>query len=186
MGNGTKNYHRFLDGDDSALVEIIREYKDGLILYLCGIVRDVYTAEDLMTDTFLKLALKKPRFINDTATFKTWLYKVARNLALDYLRKSSNISGRPVEDYANLLIDQTDVLTFFVKEEEKRQLYLALQSLKEEYRQILYLVYFEGFDNSRAGSVMKKNKRQIENLLYRAKSALKTELEKKGFVYEGQ
>lgn len=40
MDNG-QNYRRFLDGDDSGLVEIIREYKDGLILYLNGFVGNI-------------------------------------------------------------------------------------------------------------------------------------------------
>lgn len=50
---------------------------------------------------------------------------------------------------------------------------------------MLYLTYFEDFDNSETAEIMKKSKRQIENLLYRAKGALKSELEKEGFEYEG-
>ena len=45
-------------------------------------------------------------------------------------------------------------------------------------------IYFEGFSNAEAEMVMKKNSRQIKNLLYRAKNALKSELDKEGFVYE--
>ena len=45
MDSGAENYRRFLDGDNDALCEIIREYKDGLILYLCTIVGDIVTAE---------------------------------------------------------------------------------------------------------------------------------------------
>jgi RNA polymerase sigma-70 factor (ECF subfamily) len=59
-----------------------------------------------------------------------------------------------------------------------------LHSLKTEYRQVLYLSYFEGFSNAEAAIIMKKSKRQIETLLYNAKKALKTELERSGFEYE--
>lgn len=48
----------------------------------------------------------------------------------------------------------------------------------------MYLTVFEELTNEEAARVMKKNKRQIENLVYRAKKALKSELEKEGFVYE--
>ncbi|MBQ6211891.1 MAG: RNA polymerase subunit sigma-24, partial [Ruminococcus sp.] len=52
------------------------------------------------------------------------------------------------------------------------------------YSQVLYLTYFEGFSNSEAAKILDKNNRQIENLIYRAKQALKAQLEKEGFVYE--
>lgn len=50
---------------------------------------------------------------------------------------------------------------------------------------MLYLIYFEEMDNSEAAAVMRKSKRQVENLIYRAKSALRSELLKEGFCYEG-
>ena len=60
----------------------------------------------------------------------------------------------------------------------------ALHRLKPEYSQVLYLLYFEDFDNSQTAVIMKKSKRQIENLAYRAKKSLRQELEKEDFVYE--
>ena len=62
MDNGASSYRRFLDGDDTGIVEIIRDYKDGLILYLNGITGNIHTAEEIMEDTFVKLVTKKPRF----------------------------------------------------------------------------------------------------------------------------
>ena len=59
-----------------------------------------------------------------------------------------------------------------------------MKNLNSEYYQVLYLVYFENFSNAEISIIMKKNKRQIENLIYRAKKALKAELEKEGFEYE--
>ena len=44
MDNGASSYRRFLDGDDEGIVEIIRDYKDGLILYLNGFTQDISTA----------------------------------------------------------------------------------------------------------------------------------------------
>ncbi len=59
-----------------------------------------------------------------------------------------------------------------------------MKKLNPDYFQVLYLVYFENFSNTETAAIMKKNKRQIENLIYRAKQALKSELEKEGFEYE--
>ena len=62
MDNGASSYRRFREnGDESGLVEIIRDYKDGLIFYLTGIVGDIHEAEDLVQDTFVLLGTKKPK-----------------------------------------------------------------------------------------------------------------------------
>lgn len=44
MDNGASSYRRFLDGDENGIVEIIKEYKDGLLLYLNGFFRNLYIA----------------------------------------------------------------------------------------------------------------------------------------------
>ena len=62
MDNGASSYRRFLEGDDSGLCEIVRDYKDGLILFLHSMTRDLGLAEELCEDTFVRLAVKKPKF----------------------------------------------------------------------------------------------------------------------------
>ncbi|MBR3517488.1 MAG: RNA polymerase sigma factor [Lachnospiraceae bacterium] len=87
MDNGAINYRRFRDKEDkNALIEIIKEYKDDLMYFLYSNVRDINVAEDLTEDTFVLLGTKKPKDKQD-CSFKTWLYTIGRNLAIDYLRK---------------------------------------------------------------------------------------------------
>ena len=78
MDNGASSYRRFLDGDDKGLVEIVGDYKDGLILYLNGYVNNIFIAEELTEDTFFRLITKKPRY-SGKSTFKSWLYAIGRN-----------------------------------------------------------------------------------------------------------
>lgn len=62
MDHGASCYRRFcIQGDESGLVEIIRDYKDGLIFYLNTFVCNIHTAEDLAEDTFVLLFTKKPK-----------------------------------------------------------------------------------------------------------------------------
>ena len=56
MDNGASSYRRFLDGDDKGLEEIVRDYKDGLILYLNGFVNNFFTAEELKEKVELDIA----------------------------------------------------------------------------------------------------------------------------------
>ena len=57
------------------------------------------------------------------------------------------------------------------------------EQLKAEYREALYLVYFESMSYREAASVMRKTEQQITSLVYRGKQNLKTILEREGFVY---
>ncbi|MDE5557703.1 MAG: RNA polymerase sigma factor [Ruminococcus sp.] len=182
MDNGEISYRRFIAGDDEGMVEIIRDYKDGLILYLNGITGNILLAEEIMEDTFFKIVTKKPRF-SGKSSFKTWLYAIGRNSALDSLRKRSRFSDKPVDEYTDLA-DELSIEKDYLKEEQKIALNRALQKLNPDYRQVLYLVFFENFSNSETAKIMHKTKRQVENLLYRAKQSLKSELEKEGFEYE--
>lgn len=182
MDNGEISYRRFLDGDDEGIVELIRDYKDGLILYLNGITGNILLAEEIMEDTFFKLVTKKPRF-SGKSTFKTWLYSIGRNSAIDSLRKRSRFSDTPVDEYTDLAGEEF-IERDYLKEEQKITLHKALQKLNPDYKQVLYLVFFENFSNSETAKIMHKTKRQVENLLYRAKLSLKSELEKEGFEYE--
>ena len=47
MDNGAESYRRFLGGDKNALVEIIRDYKDGLMLFINGLTKNIFTAEEI-------------------------------------------------------------------------------------------------------------------------------------------
>ena len=186
MDKGTENYRRFLTGDENGLEEIVKEYKDGLILYLNSFIKNIHISEELMEDTFVKLVIKKPK-LDENRAFKTWLYKVARNLAIDYLRKNSRMKKSDVsdEELTAIVADKEDLEQNYIRKEEKILLHKSISNLSENYRQVLYLSYFENFSNKETAEIMKKNKRQVENLIYRAKLSLKAELEKEGFTYEG-
>ena len=184
MDNGASSYRRFRDdGDESGLVEIIRDYKDGLILYLNSFVSNIHTAEELAEDTFVLLGIKKPKD-KGNGSFKTWLYTIGRNVAIDYLRKNSKKTEISIDELSELESEQQSLETAYIREERKIYLHRALNKLKAEYRQILWLIYFENFSNKEAAAVMKKSVHSIETLVYRARKSLKSQLEMEGFVYE--
>lgn len=181
MEKGSSYYHNYLSGDDDSITDLIREYKDGLILYINGFTHNICVAEDLMEDTFVKIVTKKPPF-HGNSSFKTWLYAIARNVTIDWIRKNRKIQSIPEDELK--CMSENSVEQSYIKEEGRIQIHKALWKLKEDYRQVLYLVYFENFSNAQVAIVMKKSKRQIENLLYRAKQLLKLELEREGVSFE--
>lgn len=183
MDIGENGYRRFLEGDDEGLTLIIKEYKDGLILYINSFVNNLYVAEDLMQETFLKLAIKKPKFKGKSA-FKTWLYSIGRNLTIDYLRRNAKMPVLSIDDMELYIKDETDLENAYIQSERKVRLHKILTTLKAKYRQVLWLVYFEGFSNDEVAQVLHKSKKQVENLIFRAKKSLKLALEKESVTDE--
>ncbi len=183
MDNGASSYRRFLNGDDDGLTSIIKDYKDSLILYLNGYVNNIYVAEEIMEETFFKLAVKKPIF-NERSSFKTWLYTIGRNVAIDYIRRNSKFSMSSIQDVENYIKDESYLENLYIKNERKIIVHKAMSNLRPEYCQVLWLCFFEEFSNEEVAQIMGKSKRQIENLLYRAKQSLKPLLDKEGIQYE--
>lgn len=182
MDNGASSYRRYLEGDNSSFVEIVRDYNDGLILYLNSFVNNLSVADELAEDTFVKLGIRKPRFFGKSS-FKTWLYSIGRNTAVDYIRKRAKIKIVSLDDYTEQA-DEESIEKRYLKEEQKIILYRAMNKLKAEYRQVLWLIYFEEFSNKETAKIMKRSVHSIETLVYRARCSLKEELNKEGFVYE--
>jgi len=185
MDNGASSYHRFLEGDESGLEELVEAYSDNLIFFINSFMNNLTLSEDLMSDTFLELILKKPRFVGDSS-FKTYLFKIGRNKAFDCLRKQKRTLTLtvPFHNAENEISDVISIENNILKNEQQKHVNQCLDNIKQEYREVLHLLYFEEMSNESVSIIMKKSKKQIENLAYRAKLTLKSTLEKEGFVYE--
>lgn len=182
MDQATEYYRQFLSGDENALAPLIREYGDGLMLYLNSFVSNLSVAEELTEDTFLKLVLKKPRF-SARCSFKTWLYTIGRNLALDYLRRSRK-SMVCLDECPEISSEEADLEQRYIQQENRIAVNHAMKQLKPEYRQVLWLVYFEGFCCSEVGKIMGKTEATTQTLVSRARKALKQKLLEEDFNYE--
>ncbi len=177
---GTKAYLRYVSGDDSAMTDLLQSYWDGLLWYLNSITGNLHTAEEAAEEVFVKLAVQKPKFRGDSS-FRTWLYAIGRNAARDLLRKDRYAHSH---HGATKTEESETAETEFFREEGNLQLHHAMEQLHPDYRQVLHLRYFVQFDTAEICKVTHKTKKQVENLLYRAKDALRKQLEKEGFVYE--
>ena len=179
MDNGASSYRRFLDGDDNGLAEIIRTYNDGLTLYINSFVGNLSAADALSEDTFVKIGVKRPHY-SGRASFKTWLYAIGRNMAMDHLRKNPKQETIPAEECAEVTDGET-METAYLKKEQRIILYRAMAKLKADYRQVLWLIYFEEMTAAEAAKVMKKSPHGVEVLVSRARQSLKAELDREGY-----
>ena len=179
--NGAINYLSYINGDDKGFYELVKEYFDGLCAFIFGITGDRGLSEELADDTFYRIAVKKPHY-GGASSFRTWLYSIGRHVALDACKKKKH-DCMPLDE-ANNDADSDSPERAYLSDERNKTLYRALDKLKPEYRQILWLVYFENMSSDEAAEVLKKSKNSTYVLLHRAKDSLKSKLEEEGFDYE--
>lgn len=171
-------YERFRQGDKAAFESLVIEYRYGLTLFINRFVSDMSIAEDIAEDVFVRLLVKKPRY-KGNASFKTWLFTVGRNLAVDHLRKHRRVvlDDDPQQERA----EGTEEV--FLKSERERALHRALEVLPEEERQLMHLIYLEGLGYDHAEKVLGVSKTKLYAMSYKAKETLKTELMKEGIEF---
>lgn len=181
MDNGAGSYRRFLDGDESAFDEIIKEYLAGLIFFIDRYVHDTATAEDIAIDAFSDLVVHRHRY-NFKVTLKTYLFMIGRSRALNYIKHRNKINFVPLSDMESDVCcdDRKSMEERILSEERKRTVNNAITQLPENMQTAVHLVYFENMSYEEVAKVMRKNRKQIDNLLYRAKAMLRTILREEG------
>lgn len=169
--NGNECYRKYLRGDNSAFDELMDQYHDGLILFINKYINNFSAAEELAADCFVELIVHKKRFLGNS-DFKTYLYSIGRHKAIDFIRKDSKKKTFQPEDIPEIANDE-DIEEVFIKDESKRALHKAISMLSEDYRAAVYLVFFEELSYEATAKTLGKSKKQVDNLIYRAKHALK-------------
>ena len=172
MDNGASSYRRFLDGDESAFHDIMKELFRGLVFFIDRFVHDTHAAEDIAIDTFSDLIVHRRRY-NFKVTLKTYLYMIGRSRALDYMKHRRVIDFVELSEARNLPDEGKTLEETVLADERKRVVNAAIAKLPEDMRVAVHLIFFEGMTYEEAAKVMKKNRKQVDNLLYRAKKELR-------------
>jgi len=179
MTNGESSYRRYLDGDQTAFDEIMRLYRSSLTFFINRFVHDMDAAEDLAIDTFMYLIVHRHRY-NFKTSLKTYLFMIGRSRALDYIRHQSKFTMVELSEAETQLPSEPSLEEIILLDERKQQLNRALAQLPRDMQTAVHLVYFEELSYEEAAKVMRKNKKQVANLLYRAKAQLRSILGKDG------
>ena len=175
-------YLRFLSGEMDAFDQIMNEYQAPLIRFIARYVGNVSIAEDLAEDVFVEILLHRERY-NFKAKLKTYLFTIARNRAIDYIRKNKRTVPYEVDEdllsSAELMASPEDHI---LAREQKERILELIRSVKDDQGTALYLTLVEGLSNEEAARIMKKSKKQIENLIFQGKRKLRLMIEKEGIL----
>lgn len=144
--------------------EVLEKYSD--MVYRIALTRTgtVENAEDVYQDVFIKFSEKLPVFENDEHE-KAWFIRITINLSKNL--KSSAWNKRVVN------LDEN--MEFYNKEEN--QVFHAICELPQNYKTVIYLMYYEGYKVKEIASLMKKREGTIKTWLFRARDILKSKLE---------
>ena len=179
METGEMYYRRYLNGDPTAFDGILQLYRNQLTFFINRFVRDLDTAEDLAIDTFMYLIVHRHRY-NFKTNLKTYLFMIGRSRALDYLRHQNRFTMVELSDAERELPSVPGPEESILREVQKQELNRAMDTLPQDMQTVLHLVYFEELSYEEAAKVMRKNKKQVANLLYRAKAQLRAILGREG------
>jgi RNA polymerase sigma-70 factor (ECF subfamily) len=166
--------------DPDLLDRLIEQYQHRLLRYLVYLVGNRELAEDLFQETWIRV-LERGHQYDGKHEFSTWLYTVARNLTIDYLRKKNPISLNGLmedEDHAPLEPADTRPMAWEVvhQHEQAERISAALINIPAEYRETLVLRFQEGLALEEIGTVTGAPLGTVKSRLYRGLKLMMSQL----------
>jgi RNA polymerase sigma-70 factor (ECF subfamily) len=155
-------------GDQDALRVLYVRYKDNVYGYVLSFVRDPHEAEDITQQVFLKLMSAIGKYRAREVPFTSWLLRVARNVALDHMRRPRSLLCDEVYEPTHQSDQSGD--------DRRRALEQALGSLPEEQRNVIMLRHLVGLTPGEIAARMGRTESSIHGLHHRGRQALKREL----------
>lgn len=150
-----------------AFERLYRESRDDLYSYAAYLTADHQRAEDVVAQSFERAYRKRSRFDARRGELRAWLFGIARNLALDEMRRAGR--ERPLRAAALEMPDEgaeeTAVDRVFVAE--------ALQALAPRDRELIALKFFGGLSNREIARVVGRSETNVGSQLHRAVHAMR-------------
>ena len=169
---------RAQQGDRDALEELYLLHFDRIYSYLHVSVGNKHDAEDLTTQTFLKMLESIGRFKWQSAPFSAWLFRIAHNLAMDHFRAARR--WQPEEEVPEPPADESTSAEMGALDSIGRKSMLELiEDLSPEQQQVLTLKFVFNFSNGEAATILGKTEGAIKSLQHRALASLQKQLERR-------
>jgi RNA polymerase sigma-70 factor, ECF subfamily len=166
---------RAQQGDRSALEELYLIHFDRIYSYLHMSVGNRHDAEDLTTQTFLRMLESIRKFRWQAVPFSAWLFRIAHNLAMDHFRASRRV--QPEEDVPEPEGVEADSAELEAMHSIGRQSLLELiDKLSEEQQQVLTLKFVFNFSNAEVATILGKTEGAVKSLQHRALVSLQKQI----------
>jgi RNA polymerase sigma-70 factor, ECF subfamily len=165
-------------GDRAALEDLYLIHFDRIYSYLHVSVGNRHDAEDLTTQTFLKMLESIGRFRWQSAPFSAWLFRIAHNLAMDHFRARKRV--QPEEEVPEPSGSEEPSAELEAMQAIGRQSMIELiDRLSPEQQQVLTLKFVFNFPNADVAKILDKTEGAIKSLQHRALASLQKQLAQK-------
>ncbi|MEW6455352.1 MAG: RNA polymerase sigma factor [Acidobacteriota bacterium] len=163
---------RIKNGDEEALGEVMKKYKDKIYNFIYKFIRDRERALELAQEVFVRVYFKADTY-KGTSSISTWIYKIATNLSISELRRRKIVKW--------VSFDSISPSWEKEKYSENYESYNLLESLlkkiKSKYKIPLVLKEIEGFSIEEVANMLNIPEGTVKSRINRAKKTIKQELE---------
>jgi RNA polymerase sigma-70 factor (ECF subfamily) len=170
-----------LEGNQDAYAELMKNYKDSLYFMLLKMTNNATDAEDLTIEAFGK-AFKNIKSYSPKYAFSTWLFKIATNNAIDFIRKKKQRTLSIDKPYANkeegpdmsqnIEYKGLDPEESFIKDQKIQLMRGIVDKLKPHYRTLVELRYFKEFSYDEIAEELDLPLGTVKAQLFRAREFL--------------
>jgi RNA polymerase sigma-70 factor (ECF subfamily) len=173
-------------GDDSAFAYLVQKYRRPMVTFMYRTARNTAVAEDLAQEVFLRVYRSRQSY-EASAKFTTWLYRIATNLAVNYIRDTRHeraenmVSLDEPDESTGLTVDVPDasltVEETMIRRERMAAIRQRVQRLPERQRMAVIMHKYQQMDYRQIAEVLKLSESATKSLLFRAYEALRTQLQ---------
>ncbi|WP_245741814.1 RNA polymerase sigma factor [Anaerobacillus arseniciselenatis] len=157
-------------------------YSDDIYRFVLMMIGDHDQAKDLTHDTYLK-AYNSFEYFQGVTSDKNWLYRIARNVTIDYMRKKKPIRFM-IESFSTFPSEENCPEKIMELGENEEQLYRCLKKLKRSYQDVIILRKIKELSIQETAEVLEWNETKVKNTLFRGLAALKQQMVKEGYNHE--
>lgn len=128
--------------EEKAFRELLRVYQERLYWHVRRLVLDHNDSDDVLQNVWIKVWRALPDFRGESGLF-TWLYRIATNESLSFLKQRSVRISRQVPDADNLAVSRLESDPYFDGDAVQKKLFAAMEALPDKQRVVFQMKYFE-------------------------------------------
>ncbi|MBX3042431.1 MAG: sigma-70 family RNA polymerase sigma factor [Candidatus Kapabacteria bacterium] len=188
-----KVIERILAGDNNAFGILQKKYQNVLSSLIRKMVKDEDDIDDLLQETYIKAYRAMDRYKSDF-TFSAWIYRIASNTCIDFLRKKrlniisldKPIAGKDDDDDAIYMEIEDNSLqpdTEYINQERVKALQTAIENLPEKYRIIIKLRHDDEMDYNEISNRLDMPLGTVKAHLFRARKMLLDDLKRINYMF---
>lgn len=161
----------------AAQFEVYNLYYKAMYNTALRIVKDIHWAEDVMQESFLKAFTRLDSFKGEV-TFGSWLKRIVINHSIDNYKKINKNAVSSIDDMLYKVSDTDDEEGFDFTGMKAQQILECINTLKDNYRLALTLLFVEGYDQEEISEIMNISAGNCRTLISRAKESLRQKIER--------